>query len=123
MSDNELLLAISDMMDTKLKPVNNQLEKMEDTLENNVIPRLEKMEDTLENNVIPRLEKVEQSQKKMELTLENNMLPRLQTIEGCYLSTYERYKSGVEQIDTMRDDVNVMKTTIEKHSEMFQKLA
>ena len=108
MSDNELLLAISDMMDTKLKPVNNQLEKMEDTLE---------------NNVIPRLEKVEQSQKKMELTLENNILPRLQTIEECYLSTYERYKSGIGQIQTMQDDVDVMKTTIEKHSKILQRLA
>lgn len=123
MSDNELLLAISDMMDTKLKPVNNQLEKMEDTLENNVIPRLEKMEDTLENNVIPRLEKVEQSQKKMELTLENNILPRLQTIEECYLSTFERYQSGVDQIEFMQNNIDVMKTTLEKHSEMFQKLA
>ena len=62
MSDNELLLAISDMMDTKLKPVNERLEKVEDTLENNVVPRV----------------------KKIELTLENDMLPRLQTIENCY---------------------------------------
>lgn len=122
MSDNELLLAISDMMDTKLKPVNNQLEKMEDTLENNVIPRLEKMEDTLEHNVIPRLEKVEQSQKKMELTMENNILPRLQTIEECYLSTYERYKSGIGQIDTMQNDIDVMKKPSKNIVKCFRSL-
>ena len=64
MSDHELLLALSDMMDTKLKPVNTRLEKMEDMLENNVMPQLVKVEGTLENNVLPRL-------RKMELSLEN----------------------------------------------------
>lgn len=45
MTDNELLLAISEMMDTKLdaklKPIENRLKRIEvDLLENNVIPRL-----------------------------------------------------------------------------------
>lgn len=49
MTDNELLLAISNMMDKKLesslKPIENQLKKIEvDLLENNVIPRLNTIE-------------------------------------------------------------------------------
>ncbi|MCH5260958.1 MAG: hypothetical protein J1F18_14445, partial [Lachnospiraceae bacterium] len=88
----------------------------EDTLENNIVPRLEKVEDTLENNVVPRV-------KKIELTMENDITPRLQTIEGCYLSTFERYQSGVNQIQIMQVDVDVIKTTITKHSEILQKLA
>lgn len=45
MTDNKLLLAISEMMDTKLdaklKPIENRLKRIEvDLLENNVIPRL-----------------------------------------------------------------------------------
>lgn len=123
MSDNELLLAISGMMDTKLKPVNDRLEKVEDILENNVIPRLDKMEDKLENNIIPRREKAELGQKKIKLILENDMLPRLQTIEECYLSTYKRYQSGIGQIETMQKDIEVIKITITRHSEILQKLA
>ena len=36
MNDNELLLAISDMMDKKLKPINDRLKKIEITQENNI---------------------------------------------------------------------------------------
>ena len=49
MTDNELLLAISDMLDKKLdarlKPLENRVKRIEvDLLENNVIPRLNKIE-------------------------------------------------------------------------------
>ena len=49
MSDNELLLAISEMMDVKLdarlKPIENRLQRIEvDLLENNVLPRLNTLE-------------------------------------------------------------------------------
>ena len=115
MTDNELLYAISDMMDAKLEPINNRLDRIEQTQENNILPRLERMEQSYE--------RLEQSQKKIELTLENNVLPRLQTIEDCYLSTIERYRSGVGQIEKMQSDIDVIKATITKHSEILQKLA
>lgn len=107
MTDNKLLYAISDMMDAKLEPINNRLDRLEQSCE-----RLEQS-----------YERLEQSQKKIELTLEINILPRLQTIEDCYLSTFERYQSGVGQIEKMQRDVDVIKTTIENHSEMLQRLA
>lgn len=49
MTDNELLLAISDMLDKKLdarlKPLENRVKRIEvDLLENNVIPRLNTIE-------------------------------------------------------------------------------
>jgi len=44
MTDNELLLAISDMMDKKLKPVNDRLKKIEFTQENDILPRLQNIE-------------------------------------------------------------------------------
>ena len=44
MADNELLLAISDIMDKKLKPVNDKLKKIELTQENEILPRLQNIE-------------------------------------------------------------------------------
>ena len=129
MSDNELLLAISDMMDTKLKPVNDRLDKIELTQENDILPRLGKLEQSYEGleqsceRLEQSYERLELSQKKMELTLENNILPRLQNIEACYTSTYDRYRGGVDQIVSMQSDIDVIKTTIERHSEILQKLA
>lgn len=86
MTDNELLLAISDIMDKKLKPVNDRL-------------------------------------KKIELTQENDILPRLQNIESCYTSTYKRYQTGVEQIDSIQTDIEVIKGVLREHSEKLQKIS
>lgn len=48
MSDTELLLAISNILDKKLhaglEPVDNRLKYIETALENNVIPRLQNIE-------------------------------------------------------------------------------
>ena len=83
MTDNELLLALSDILDKKLKPVNDRL-------------------------------------KKIELSQENELLPRLQNIEACYTSTHKRYQTGVEQIEAMHADIDVIKRVIREHSEKLQ---
>ncbi|MBC5688185.1 hypothetical protein H8S37_04455 [Mediterraneibacter sp. NSJ-55] len=48
MTDNELLLAISDMLDKKLNselaPIRNDITSIKLTLENNVLPRLQNIE-------------------------------------------------------------------------------
>lgn len=48
MTDNELLLALSNMMDEKLKanlaPIENRLTKIEITLENDILPRIQNIE-------------------------------------------------------------------------------
>lgn len=79
MTDNELLLAISNMMDSKLKP--------------------------------------------LQLTLENDILPRLQNIESCYTSTYNRYKDSVEDYESMKQDISIIKSVVMEHSEKLQKIS
>ncbi len=41
MSDNELLLALSEMMDKKLKPIQDSITQIKITQENNILPRLQ----------------------------------------------------------------------------------
>lgn len=94
MSDNELLLAISDMMDKKLKA---ELQPIKSDIQ------------SLKDNVT-----------KINLTLENVVIPRLNTIESCYTDTYKRYQSGVEQIDAMQSDIDIMKKVITEHSIKLQ---
>ncbi len=83
---NEDLLAISQLLDSKLKPIKDDV-------------------------------------KDISLTLENDILPRVQNIESCYTSTYKRYQSGINQIEAMQADIDVMKKVITEHSEKLQKLA
>ncbi len=83
---NEDLLAISQLFDSKLNPIKEDV-------------------------------------KNINLTLENDILPRLQNIESCYTSTYRRYQSGINQIEAMQADIEVIKKVVSEHSEKLQKLA
>lgn len=83
---NEDLLAISQLLDSKLKPIKNDVTSI-------------------------------------NITLENDILPRLQNIESCYTSTYKRYQSGIEQIEAMQADIEVIKKVVSEHSEKLQRLA
>lgn len=86
MTDNELLLAISNMMDKKLEPMQKDI-------------------------------------KDMKITLEQDVLPRLQNIEACYTSTYRRYQNGINQIEAMQADIDIMKKVIAEHSEKLNRTA
>lgn len=83
---NEDLLAISQLLDMKLKPLENIT-------------------------------------KNIELLLENDILPRLQNIESCYTSTYRKYANGVNKIEAMQTDIDIMKKVIQEHSEKLQKIS
>ena len=85
MSDNELLLAISDMLDKKIEPIKNDV-------------------------------------RDTKLFLENDILPRLQNIETCYTSTYRRYASGIEEMEALRADMEIVKKVVAEHSEKLQKI-
>ena len=89
MTDNELLLAISNM----LEPIRNDLQEIKSRV------------------------------KKIELTQENDVLPRLQNIEACYTSTYDRYKDSVEDYETIKQDIAIIKKVVTEHSEKLQKIS
>ena len=89
MTDNELLLAISNMLD----PIKEDIQE-------------------IKNRV-----------KKIEITQENEILPRLNTIESCYTSTYDRYKDSVDDYESMKQDIAIIKKVVAEHSEKLQKLA
>ena len=114
MTDNELLLAMSELMDQKLKPVNIRLEAIEQSQQS--------MEIKLQN-VEVRLQNVEVEQKRTALILENDILPRIQNLESCYTSTYKRYAAGIDRIDEMYTDISIIKKVVLGHSEKLQQFA
>ncbi len=97
MTENELLLAISEMMDTKLKselqPLKNDLKAVKDEVH------------------------------QIKLYQENVILPRLNTIESCYTDTYNRYKDYADKMEAAFADIELLKKVVSEHSEKLQKLA
>ena len=96
MTDNELLLAISNMMD----PIRNDMQSIKQDIQ-----------------------EIKSRVKKIEIIQENEILPRLNTIESCYTSTYDRYKNQVETYESMKQDISIIKKVVAEHSEKLQKLA
>lgn len=97
MTDNELLLAISDMMDKKLKaelqPIKNDLQNVKDDV------------------------------RQVKAFQENVILPRLQNIESCYTDTYNRYKDYADKMEAAFEDIELLKKVVSEHSEKLQKIS
>lgn len=87
--------------------------------DNEILLTLSNMLDPIRDD----LQELKMRQKKMELTLENGILPRLDNIEACYVSTYERYKDSVEDYETMKQDISILKKVVAEHSEKLQRIS
>lgn len=132
MTDNELILTISELMDKKLSPINNRLQKVEgkiDIVEKHM-DSLEGRIDDLETSVNERFDAVdkrftqnEEMLRRVSLIQETEILPRLQNIEDCYLSTYKRYQKSTEQTDAMQVDLDIMKKVLIEHSQKLQQIS
>ncbi len=97
MTDNELLLAISEMMDSKLK---SELQPLKNDIQ------------SIKNEV-----------HQIKLYQENVILPRLNTIESCCTDTYNRYRDYADKMDAAFADIELLKKVVTEHSEKLQKLA
>lgn len=50
---------------------------------------------------------------RMHLDIETKLIPIQNEILSCYLSTFERYKDSTKDIEQLKVDVDVLKTTVE----------
>lgn len=103
MSDSDLLLALSRMLDFKLaanlRPIENRLDRLENRM------------DVLENSV-----------KRIDVQIENEIVPRLQNIEACYTDTYQRYQDYADRMEAAFEDIELLKKVVSEHSEKLQKI-
>ncbi|MCI8750259.1 MAG: hypothetical protein HFH66_02640 [Lachnospiraceae bacterium] len=103
MTDEQMLLAMSNMMDAKLKPVNNEIQ-------------------ALKTGLCAEIQAVKADLQAVKIFQENVILPRLEEIESCYTGTYKRYQHGIDKIDVMEIDINNLKKVTLKHSEAIDRL-
>ncbi len=138
---NEDLLALSQMMDIKLQPIEKHLVRIEDRL-TRVETKMDDLEtkvDNLEikvNNLETRVSKLELDAKSLhsELALikrdlkqvrvcqETKLIPRLSNIEACYLDTSIRYQESADKVDVVCEDVQLLKKVVGEHSEKLKKI-
>ncbi len=57
------------------------------------------------------------------LEMENIIVPQIQLLSENYVPAAKRYEKASGQIDEMQSDIDIMKHTITRHSEVLQRLA
>ena len=97
MSDNELLLAFSSMMDEKLQ--------------------------TIEQNMNKRLDDIHSDIKLIKLDIENDVKPCINLLAENYLPSAKRYESATNKIEMIENDVRLIKQVVTEHSEKLQKIS
>lgn len=101
MTDNELLLAMSELFDTKLKSaLQAELQPVKDDIRD-----------------------MKRRITGIELHLENVTDKNIQLLAENYVPAAKRYEKAVPEMESMRADIDIMKKVIVEHSEKLQKLA
>lgn len=146
MTNNEMLLAISDMMDkklqTELRPIKEDIRDMKADIRNmkadivelkadmrNVKADIVELKTDMQNvktdivNMKSDIQTLQSDVHKISLCQENIILPRLCTIESCYTDTYKRYNNYADRMERAFDDIELLKKVVTEHSEKLQKIS
>lgn len=97
MTDNELLLAISDIIEKKLDA------------------RIGPLEDEMKS--------LKNEQTRINIIIENEIRSDIQLLAENYLPAAKRYEKATAKIDAMQADIDVIKSVIREHSEKLQKIS
>lgn len=97
MSDNELLLALSDMLDKKLSA---QLEPIKKDITD-----------------------IKSEVKKINVLLENEIRPDIKLLAESYLPAAIRYEKSNKEHEVMKSDIELLKKVVTEHSEKLQQIS
>ena len=153
MTDNELLLALSDMMDkkldSKLQPIKNDLcdlkqdvkDLKEDvavlkekvaSLEDNVAALKEDVLELKENTAIVKWDiraiKLDSTALREDVTtvridVEHTVKPQLYLLAENYVPAAKKYESETAKIASMQEDSDIIKKVVTEHSKKIQTMA
>ena len=115
MTDNELLLAIGDLMDKKLK---SELQAELQPIKDEISSIKEEM-----TSLHSQIDLLKNEQAKTNLINENEIIPGIQLLKENYVPAAKKYIQESVRIEAMQADIEVMKSVIREHSEKLQKIS
>lgn len=100
MTNEELLVAMSNMMDQrldeKLEPLKKDMSEVKDRVTN------------IENRVT-----------NIELDIENDIRPGIITLCDAYGTQFDRYSISIESHEKMKTDIEVLKSIVSRHFDLL----
>lgn len=108
MTDHELLLAMSDLMDKKmaeqLEPLKRDIQDMKGDIGDMKRDILDMKGDIRDIN----------------LDIENNLSPKINLILENYVPASRRYEDASDKIEAMQADIDLLKLVVTEHSRKLQ---
>lgn len=133
MSNNELLLALSEMMDTKLKSVlQEELKKEIQPIKADIAELKQEIQPMkadiaeLKQEIQPMkvsIGNLEREVAGIKIHLENVTDRNIRLLAENYVPAARRYEKEASQIESMKTDIEILKQVVTEHSEKLQKLA
>lgn len=118
-----LLGEISGMLENMQNSLRAEIAETRETLHAEIAETRDSLQSSLRAEIAETRDSLQSQLTQINLTLEQNVVPRLNTIESCYVSTYERYSQGINQLESIQSDILVMKDVIMKHSTQLAKIS
>ena len=142
MTNEELLVAMSNMMDQrldeKLEPLKKDMSEVKDRVTNienrvtNIENRVTNIEDRV-TNIENRMTKIEDRVTNMEtqitnikdrvtnieIDIENDIRPGIITLCDAYGTQFDRYSISIESHEKMKTDIEVMKSIVSRHFDLL----
>ena len=128
MTNEELLVAMSNMMDQrldeKLEPLKKDMSEVKDRVTNieNRVTNIENRVTNIENrvtNIENRVTNIENRVTNIELDIENDIRPGIITLCDAYGTQFDRYSISIESHEKMKTDIEVMKSIVSRHFDLL----
>ena len=142
MTNEELLVAMSNMMDQrldeKLEPLKKDMSEVKDRVTNiehrvtnieNRVTNIENRVTNIENRVTniedrvtdmeTQITNIKDRVTNIELNIENDIRPGIITLCDAYGTQFDRYSISIESHEKMKTDIEVMKSIVSRHFDLL----
>lgn len=120
---SSLRAEIAETRDSLQNSLRAEITETREALHAEIAETRDSLQSSLRTEIAETRDSLQSQLTQINLTLEQNVVPRLNTIESCYVSTYERYSQGINQLESIQSDILVMKDVIMKHSTQLAKIS
>lgn len=128
MTNEELLVAMSNMMDQrldeKLEPLKKDMSEVKERVTNienrvtNIENRMTKIENRV-TNMETQITNIKDRVTNIELNIENDIRPGIITLCDAYGTQFDRYSISIESHEKMKTDIEVMKSIVSRHFDLL----
>ena len=121
MTNEELLVAMSNMMDQrldeKLEPLKKDMSEVKDRV-TNIEDRVTNIENRV-TNMETQITNIKDRVTNIEIDIENDIRPGIITLCDAYGTQFDRYSISIESHEKMKTDIEVMKSIVSRHFDLL----